>query len=91
MRPLYNRLRENDILTRRYFYPLLSTLPMYCTLPSANPANLPVATEMAQRVLCLPIYPGMIDSDLARIIEALRSPLKNSQTPGQALNTTTIA
>lgn len=83
---IYDRLREDNILTRRYFYPLLSSLPMYADLPSAGAANLPVATEMAQRVLCLPIFPAMTDDDIARIVEALRSPFKNSQTPGQALN-----
>lgn len=87
---IYDRLREGNILTRRYFYPLLSSLPMYASLPSADPANLPVATKMAQRVLCLPIFPAMTDDDIARIIDALRSPLKNSQTSGQSLSTSTV-
>ncbi len=32
---------------------------MYRSLPSSQPSNLPVATEAAQQVLCLPIYPDM--------------------------------
>lgn len=72
---LYDHLREAGILTRRYFHPLLSSLPMYADLPSAGPQNLPVATEMAERVLCLPIFPGLDDSGVARIIDAIRTPL----------------
>ncbi len=76
---LYDQLREVNILTRRYFYPLLSDLPMYADLPSADPANLPVASDMARRVLCLPIFPDMSDDDLARIIEAVQAPVKAGQ------------
>jgi dTDP-4-amino-4,6-dideoxygalactose transaminase len=36
-------------------------MPMYRHLPSANPANLPVATRIAEQVLCLPIYPELSD------------------------------
>lgn len=73
---LYDQLREVNILTRRYFYPLLSDLPMYADLPSADPGNLPIARDMAQRVLCLPIFPDMSDDDLARIIGAVEAPVK---------------
>lgn len=76
---LYDQLREVNILTRRYFYPLLSDLPMYADLPSADPANLPVARDMAQRVLCLPIFPDMSDDDLTRIIETVQAPVKAGQ------------
>ncbi len=59
---LYNRLREHDIYARRYFYPLISDFPMYRGLPSAGRVNLPNATEAADRVLCLPIFPSL-DAD----------------------------
>src|SRR5687768_13251492 len=36
---LYERMKEQDVHTRRYFYPLISDLPMYRGLPSASPAN----------------------------------------------------
>ncbi|MBY5468091.1 DegT/DnrJ/EryC1/StrS family aminotransferase, partial [Rhizobium leguminosarum] len=38
---------------------LISSFSMYRSLPSSQPSNLPVATEAAQQVLCLPIYPDM--------------------------------
>jgi dTDP-4-amino-4,6-dideoxygalactose transaminase len=70
---LYEYLQGHSIYTRRYFHPLLSNLPMYADYPSADPHNLPVATDMALRVLCLPIYPDMGNADLKRIIEALQA------------------
>jgi len=68
---LYQLMRSNDILVRRYFYPLISEFPMYRGLASAAPANLPVATSVARKVLCLPIHPDLSDSDVERICGVL--------------------
>lgn len=70
---IYRRLRENGIFARRYFYPLISDFPMYRGLPSANRDNLPVAADAARRVLCLPIYPGLTDEDIDRVVGCLAS------------------
>jgi len=56
---LYEKLRSKSIWTRRYFYPLISNMPMYRGLLSATAGNLPIATNIAERVLCLPIYPDL--------------------------------
>ncbi len=64
---LYKKLRDHNIYTRRYFYPLISDFPMYRGLPSANRNNLPVATDTALKVLCLPIYPLLTFEDQVRI------------------------
>lgn len=56
---LYQRFKDHGIHPRRYFYPLISDFPMYRGLPSAHRDNLPVATMVAQQVLCLPIYPDL--------------------------------
>ncbi|HEV2173681.1 MAG TPA: DegT/DnrJ/EryC1/StrS family aminotransferase, partial [Nitrospira sp.] len=69
---LYNKLRDNNIHARRYFYPLISDFPMYRGLPSASRENLPVATETALKVLCLPIYPRLSNEDVHRIAAHLR-------------------
>ena len=68
---LYKRLREHNIHARRYFYPLISNFPMYRSLPSAQPENLPIAERAAAQVLCLPIYPNLTDSDQQRVIELI--------------------
>lgn len=70
---LYSKLKEHGIYARRYFFPLLSDFPMYRGLPSASSGNLPIAAAAADRVLCLPIYPGLSDSDQQRIIDLLRA------------------
>jgi dTDP-4-amino-4,6-dideoxygalactose transaminase len=70
---LYERLKDYGIFTRRYFYPLISSLPMYRDFPSAAPGNLPVANKIGQEVLCLPIYPDLSVSDQDRIITAIQS------------------
>ena len=69
---LHARLKEHDIIARRYFYPLISSFPMYRDLPSAAPGRLPVAARAADQVLCLPIYPALDDSDQRRIIDLIR-------------------
>lgn len=68
---IYQVLRDNDILTRRYFYPLISDFPMYRNLPSSDPANLPVASAKAKRILCLPIFPELSDTNISRILDIL--------------------
>lgn len=70
---LYERLREQGIHGRRYFYPLISDFPMYRGLPSAQRGNLPVAAAIADKVLCLPIYPALTDDEVLRIVEATRA------------------
>jgi dTDP-4-amino-4,6-dideoxygalactose transaminase len=64
---LYQRLKDHGIFGRRYFYPLISDFPMYRGLPSAAPANLPVASRVAQQVICLPIYPALALEDVDRV------------------------
>ncbi|GAA4015322.1 DegT/DnrJ/EryC1/StrS family aminotransferase [Actimicrobium antarcticum] len=68
---LYQRLRDNNIFARRYFYPLISDFPMYRGFASANPVNLPVATEASCKVLCLPISPNLSSNDILRIINCI--------------------
>lgn len=69
---LYSKFKENNILGRRYFYPLISNFPVYRGLDSARPENLPVATKLAEQVLCLPMYADLTDNDVERVIEVLR-------------------
>jgi dTDP-4-amino-4,6-dideoxygalactose transaminase len=66
---LYQELKDSNIFTRRYFYPLISDFPMYRGMPSAKRENLPVASDVSETVLCLPIYPAMEDSDVDRVID----------------------
>lgn len=71
---LYFKMREQGVLGRRYFYPLISTFSTYCGLPSAAPENLPVATRMANEVICLPMHHKLSDEDVERIIGLIVKP-----------------
>jgi dTDP-4-amino-4,6-dideoxygalactose transaminase len=68
---LYQKFRDNDIHVRRYFYPLISEFSMYRGLPSAAPTNLPIARQISQQVLCLPIYPGLRPDQVDRILKLI--------------------
>ncbi|MBL5930392.1 DegT/DnrJ/EryC1/StrS family aminotransferase [Lelliottia amnigena] len=69
---IYAALRQHDIYARRYFYPLISAFPMYRHFPTANAQHLPVASEISYAVLCLPIFPGLSESDQTRIISVIK-------------------
>jgi dTDP-4-amino-4,6-dideoxygalactose transaminase len=65
---LYQKLQDNNIYARRYFYPLISDFPMYRGMSSAAHANLPVARKVASEVICLPIYPALSDEQVDFIL-----------------------
>ena len=65
---LFQKLRDNGIQVRRYFYPLISDFPMYRGMPSAAHSNLPVARRVAEQVICLPIYPELTSEQVESIV-----------------------
>ena len=69
---LYEKLKANNIFGRRYFYPLISTLNPYKEYPSASPSNLPVATKMADQVLCLPMHHALTENEVESIINCIQ-------------------
>jgi dTDP-4-amino-4,6-dideoxygalactose transaminase len=71
---LYQRLIDNGIMARRYFYPLTSDTRVYRHLPSAAPQNLPNAVTASTAVLCLPIFPGLSRTHIERIAAIIASP-----------------
>lgn len=68
---LYKRMKDRNILGRRYFYPLISTFSTYRGLESARSENLPNAHKMAESVICLPMYAGLTDEDVERVIDSI--------------------
>lgn len=66
---LYFEMKENNVLGRRYFFPIISTFSTYRGLPSAAPENLPVATKIANEVICLPMHHDLSDEDINRVLE----------------------
>lgn len=70
---LYERLRQHGIYARRYFYPLISDYPMYRGFSSATEKNLSQAKMLADKVLCLPIFPDLNQDGVARVIEVIKA------------------
>ena len=70
---LYEELKRSSIYGRRYFYPLISSFPTYRELPSAKISNLVVAHEVADQVICLPIFPDLSIDEVNRISELIIS------------------
>lgn len=70
---LYDRLKAAGIYARRYFYPLISSFPMYRDLPSASPRNLVEADRVAQQVLCLPIYADLAIETVERVVKQIKN------------------
>ena len=68
---LYFKMRADGVLGRRYFYPLISTFSTYRSLPSAGAENLPVATKVANEVICLPMHHKLNDENIERIINCI--------------------
>lgn len=69
---LYEKMKSQNVLGRRYFYPLISDFAIYRGIPSASRANLPVASRMADEVICLPMHAGLTDGDVERVLDVLR-------------------
>ncbi|MBR5698184.1 MAG: DegT/DnrJ/EryC1/StrS family aminotransferase [Prevotella sp.] len=68
---LYFKMKEQDILGRRYFYPLISEFSTYRGLESSRPENLPVAHKMANSVICLPMHHALSETDIERILNCI--------------------
>ena len=69
---LYFKMKEQNVLGRRYFYPLISEFSTYRGLESARPENLPVAHRIASSVICLPMYHNLTENEVNRVIDQVR-------------------
>lgn len=73
---LFAKLRSEEVVCRRYFYPLITNFPMYAGCKGASPDRLPVANRVANQVLCLPVHARMTDDETDRICETIIRYLK---------------
>lgn len=68
---LYCKMKEANVLGRRYFYPLISEFSTYRGLESARKENLPNAHKMADSVICLPMHHQLCNDDIHRILNII--------------------
>jgi dTDP-4-amino-4,6-dideoxygalactose transaminase len=64
-------LESSGYVTRRYFYPSLDGVGAL----SQQEVSCPVSRDVAKRVLCLPIFPGLTRADIKGLIEILKESL----------------
>ena len=69
---LYFKMKEHNVFGRRYFYPLISTFSTYRGLDSANPDNLPIATQMSNNVICLPMHHPLSENEVEYILQIIK-------------------
>ncbi len=68
---LYFKMKEANVLGRRYFYPLISEFSTYRGLESARKENLPNAHKMADTVICLPMHHELSEENINRILNII--------------------
>ena len=69
---LYFKMKEQNILGRRYFYPLISEFSTYRGLESAKMERLPIAHKVANSVICLPMHHDLSVEEVERILKLIQ-------------------
>ncbi len=70
---LFDILKKCNINARKYFYPLTSSYPCYSAIPTASSENLPVATQVANEVICLPLYGELPEETVRTSCQLIRA------------------
>ena len=68
----HDKLKEYNVFTRKYFYPLCSDYPCYKNLVSSSPASLPIAQKISKETLALPFYGALSINDIERICNMIK-------------------
>ena len=68
---IFEMLDRENIHTRKYFYPLTNAFECYRGRPGFDPALTPVAADIAEKVLTLPMYADLTAEDVDRICDII--------------------
>lgn len=68
---VFEKLKDNDIVARKYFYPLTNSFECYKDRYDVD--ETPVAKYIAEHVLTLPLYADLALEDVDRICEIIKS------------------
>lgn len=69
---VFEKLKEYNVISRKYFYPLCSNYQCYKDMPSASAARLPIANKIAETVLSLPLHGRMEADDVEKICDIIK-------------------
>lgn len=78
---VYSKLRMNGIEPRKYFFPLTANFDYFKKegVDLVRKYHLGKASDIASRILCLPLYPDLETTDVDRVIEMTRSTVDNGR------------
>ena len=68
---IFERLGQQEIVARKYFFPLTNSFECYQTLATAGVEKTPVAAYLADRVLTLPLYADLTLEDVDKICDII--------------------
>lgn len=68
---IYEKLAENDVYARKYFYPLTNTFDCYHGMYDVSLT--PIALSLSKRVLCLPLYAELGNEEVIYITDLIKS------------------
>ncbi|WP_308779734.1 DegT/DnrJ/EryC1/StrS family aminotransferase [uncultured Clostridium sp.] len=66
---VYNKLKENNIFSRKYFYPLANAYDCYRGKFDIN--DTPVALSVSKRILTLPLYADITVEEIGKICDVI--------------------
>ena len=61
------RLRENDIIARKYFYPITNSFDCY----DYDVNETPIALDISKKVLTVPMYAGLTVEEVDKICDII--------------------
>lgn len=68
---IFEMLQKQNIVARKYFYPLTNSFECYQDMSTAGTEKTPVAAYIADRVLTLPLYADLSIADVDRICDII--------------------
>lgn len=70
---LYNKLKDNDIISRRYFYPLITNFDFYKKSKNIIKHDISISEKVSNSVICLPLHHNISDIDVEKIISLIKN------------------
>ena len=68
---VFEELKKNNIVARKYFFPLVNEMDCYKSFKTADVSKTPIAKHIADRVLTLPMYAGLSLEDVDSICDII--------------------
>lgn len=68
---VFELLKDNNIIARKYFYPVTNGFTSVKNIPGAGAEKTPVAKRISENVLCLPIFADLTIEDVDRICDII--------------------